>query len=124
MSLPSQWKFLAQIKDFLNKSGYEKNVQFVINKDWIDFFHRLTYSQIESIRKISSHDNSKPGSIDENRKNFDSTRKSVAISLPQEERNIVEELKQDLKQEVKQVSTIFKSLIKKNCNLLVQKNIK
>ncbi|XP_033232167.1 calcium-independent phospholipase A2-gamma-like isoform X1 [Belonocnema kinseyi] len=102
MSMPSHWKFLAQIKDFLNKSGYEKNVQFVINKDWIDFFQRLTYSQIESIRKISSHDTLKPGSNDENRRNFDNTRKIVAVSLPEEEKNLVEELKQVVKQELKQ----------------------
>lgn len=122
MSMPSQWKFLAQIKDFLNKSGYEKNVQFIINKDWIDFFQRLTYSQIESIRKISSHDNLKPGSNDENRSNFDNTRKIVAVSLPEEEKNVVEELKQvvkqELKQDVKQVIAILRFLMFTNLKLI------
>ncbi|XP_012263482.2 calcium-independent phospholipase A2-gamma-like isoform X2 [Athalia rosae] len=53
MSMPHYWKFLSQLKEYLNKSGYEKNLQLVINKDWINFFQRITYAQVESIRKFT-----------------------------------------------------------------------
>lgn len=105
MSMPNQWKFLAVIKDFLNKSAYEKNLQLIINKDWIDFFHKLTYSQIESIRRFSSIEQLKSFSTnnDDNKSN-DSTRKAVAVSLDDEKSVIQEEkpvLKQPISQELK-----------------------
>lgn len=53
MSMPHYWKFLTQLKDYLNKSGYEQNLRLVVNKDWINFFQRITYAQVESIRKFA-----------------------------------------------------------------------
>ena len=94
--MPNQWKFLTQIKDFFNKSGYEKNVNFVINKDWIDIFQRITYSQIESIRRLSSNDISKR--ISNNELKNEVTRKSVAVSLSEKEQQVNEKLKQEVKQ--------------------------
>lgn len=52
MSMPNQWKLLSQLKDYLNKN-YDKN-QINISKDWLDILQKLTYSQLETIRKLSS----------------------------------------------------------------------
>lgn len=52
MSMPNQWKFLSQLKDYLNKN-YDKN-QINLSKDWLDILQKLTYSQLETIRKLSS----------------------------------------------------------------------
>lgn len=52
MSMPNQWKLLSQLKDYLNKN-YDKN-QINLSKDWLDILQKLTYSQLETIRKLSS----------------------------------------------------------------------
>lgn len=52
MSMPNQWKLLSQLKDYLNKN-YDKN-QINFSKDWLDILQKLTYSQLETIRKLSS----------------------------------------------------------------------
>lgn len=54
MSMQNQWKLLSQLKDYLNKTNYEKNQQFIVTKDWLDNLQKLTYSQLETIRKLSS----------------------------------------------------------------------
>lgn len=52
MSMPNQWKLLSQLKDYLNKN-YDKS-QINLSKDWLDILQKLTYSQLETIRKLSS----------------------------------------------------------------------
>ena len=59
MTMHNRLKMLGQLKDFFNKSSYDKNLQLMLNKEWIDFFQKLTYAQIESIRKYSLIDDSK-----------------------------------------------------------------
>ncbi|TGZ50129.1 Calcium-independent phospholipase A2-gamma [Temnothorax longispinosus] len=54
MSMQNQWKLISQLKDYLNKANYEKNQQLVITKDWLDSLQKLTYSQLETIRKLGS----------------------------------------------------------------------
>ncbi|XP_025989517.1 calcium-independent phospholipase A2-gamma isoform X1 [Solenopsis invicta] len=54
MSMQNQWKLLSQIKDYLNKANYDKNQQIIVTKDWLDNLQKLTYSQLETIRKLSS----------------------------------------------------------------------
>jgi len=53
MSMQNQWKLLSQLKDYLNKAN-DKNQHIVVSKDWLDSLQKLTYSQLESIRKLSS----------------------------------------------------------------------
>ncbi|CAL1673686.1 unnamed protein product [Lasius platythorax] len=53
MSMQNQWKLLSQLKDYLNKTNYDKN-QISLSKDWLDALQKLTYSQLETIRKLSS----------------------------------------------------------------------
>ncbi|XP_077259285.1 calcium-independent phospholipase A2-gamma isoform X3 [Temnothorax americanus] len=53
MSMQNQWKLISQLKDYLNKANYEKNQQLV-TKDWLDSLQKLTYSQLETIRKLGS----------------------------------------------------------------------
>ncbi|XP_018402575.1 PREDICTED: calcium-independent phospholipase A2-gamma-like isoform X3 [Cyphomyrmex costatus] len=54
MSMQNQWKLLSQLKDYLNKANYDKNQQIIVSKDWLDSLQKLTYSQLETIRKLSS----------------------------------------------------------------------
>ncbi|KYM79589.1 Calcium-independent phospholipase A2-gamma [Atta colombica] len=58
MSMQNQWKLLSQLKDYLNKVNYDKNQQIIVSKDWLDSLQKLTYSQLETIRKLSSGSNS------------------------------------------------------------------
>lgn len=52
--MQNQWKLLSQLKDYLNKANYDKNQHIVVTKDWLDSLQKLTYSQLETIRKLSS----------------------------------------------------------------------
>jgi len=51
--MQNQWKLLSQLKDYLNKAN-DKNQQIIVSKDWLDSLQKLTYSQLETIRKLSS----------------------------------------------------------------------
>lgn len=53
MSMQNQWKLLSQLKDYLNKTNYDKS-QIILSKDWLDALQKLTYSQLDTIRKLSS----------------------------------------------------------------------
>ncbi|XP_070155014.1 calcium-independent phospholipase A2-gamma isoform X2 [Polyergus mexicanus] len=53
MSMQNQWKLLSQLKDYLNKTNCDKN-QINVSKDWLNILQKLTYSQLETIRKLSS----------------------------------------------------------------------
>ncbi|XP_012538958.1 calcium-independent phospholipase A2-gamma isoform X2 [Monomorium pharaonis] len=59
MSMQNQWKLLSQLKDYLNKANYDKNQQIIVTKDWLDSLQKLTYSQLETIRKLSSSESAK-----------------------------------------------------------------
>lgn len=52
--MQNYWKLLSQLKDYLNKTNYDKNQQIIVSKDWLDSLQKLTYSQFETIRKLSS----------------------------------------------------------------------
>jgi len=54
MSMQNQWKLLSRLKDYLNKTSYDKNQHINFSKDWLDTLQKLTYSQLETIRKLSS----------------------------------------------------------------------
>lgn len=83
MSMPQYWKVLTQLKDYLNKSGYEKNLQLVINKDWVNFFQRITYAQVETIRKFTDDERRKPSDAEASvePKHSKGVRQSVATTL-------------------------------------------
>ncbi|XP_053997261.1 calcium-independent phospholipase A2-gamma-like isoform X2 [Hylaeus anthracinus] len=53
MSMQNYSKLVAQLKDYLHKSGYDRNLQVVLSKDWIDFLQKLTYTQINVFKKLS-----------------------------------------------------------------------
>lgn len=53
MSMQNHSKLLVQLKDYWHKSGYDKSLQIVLSKDWIDFLQRITYAQINTLRKLS-----------------------------------------------------------------------
>jgi len=57
MSMQNQWKLLSQLKDYLNKTSLDKSQPIGLYKDWLDRLQRLTYSQLEIIRKLSSESN-------------------------------------------------------------------
>lgn len=59
MSMQNHTKLLSQLKDYLNKAGYDKNLQIIFSKYWLDFLQRVTYSQINTLKKLSALEFSK-----------------------------------------------------------------
>ncbi|KOC70411.1 Calcium-independent phospholipase A2-gamma [Habropoda laboriosa] len=59
MSMQNHSKLLTQLKDYLHKFGYDKNLQIILSKDWLDFLQRITYSQINTLKKLSLNEFSK-----------------------------------------------------------------
>lgn len=53
MSMQNHTKLLMQLKDFLHKSGYDKSLQIILSKNWLDFLQKVTYSQINTLKKLS-----------------------------------------------------------------------
>ncbi|XP_076644329.1 calcium-independent phospholipase A2-gamma isoform X2 [Halictus rubicundus] len=51
MSMQNYSKLLAQLKDYIHKAGYDKNLQINFSKDWIDTLHKATYTQINTLKK-------------------------------------------------------------------------
>ncbi|KZC12673.1 Calcium-independent phospholipase A2-gamma [Dufourea novaeangliae] len=51
MSMQNYSKLLAQLKDYLNKLGYDKNLQTNLSKDWMDTLQRITYTRINKLKK-------------------------------------------------------------------------
>ncbi|XP_001601278.2 calcium-independent phospholipase A2-gamma isoform X2 [Nasonia vitripennis] len=86
MTMHSRLKMLGQLKDFFNKSSYDKNLQLMLNKEWLDFFQKLTYAQIDTIRKYSLLDDSKTQQEQDEKKiaqeKENAVQKSVATTLP------------------------------------------
>ncbi|XP_076231810.1 calcium-independent phospholipase A2-gamma isoform X2 [Calliopsis andreniformis] len=62
MSMQNYSKLLAQLKDYLHKSGYDKNIQIILSKDWIDFLQKATYARINTLRKLSPSNHAKDSS--------------------------------------------------------------
>ncbi|CAL7939301.1 unnamed protein product [Xylocopa violacea] len=53
MSMQNYSKFLKQLKNYLRKFGYDKRLQLILSKDWLDFLQRITYSQINTVKKLT-----------------------------------------------------------------------
>lgn len=53
MSMQNHTKLLMQLKNFLYKSGYDKSLQIILSKNWLDFLQKVTYSQINTLKKLS-----------------------------------------------------------------------
>ncbi|XP_011641702.1 calcium-independent phospholipase A2-gamma-like isoform X1 [Pogonomyrmex barbatus] len=86
MSMQNQWKFLLQLKDYLNKTN-DKNQQISVSKDWLDSLQKITYSQLETIRKLSSSESSKITDTNKNSdtKPKDSNVENVKLTLMSEQ---------------------------------------
>lgn len=84
MSMQNQWKLLSQLRDYLNKSSYDKTQQISLPKDWLDALQKLTYSQLETIRKLSSYESNKitDTGVKSNVKHADSNDSEVTARLP------------------------------------------
>lgn len=118
MSMPHYLKFLSQLKDYLNKSVYEKNFNLVINKEWINYFQKITYAQLESVRKYTDNrnDNKKYERINETGETSrgKGVRQSVATALAEidkreefpdsERRADIPEIEEDKKQSGKEIA--------------------
>ncbi|XP_058797380.1 calcium-independent phospholipase A2-gamma-like isoform X2 [Phymastichus coffea] len=97
MSIHNRLKLLSQLKEFFNKNSYDKNLQLILSKEWMDLFQKLTYAQIASVRKYP---------VDESRiqeqnvkKNMDEKDRAVqsVATLPVKEKAIPQQqLKLDL----------------------------
>ncbi|CAK9800293.1 Calcium-independent phospholipase A2-gamma [Anthophora quadrimaculata] len=59
MSMQNHSKLLTQLKHYLHKFGYDKTLQIILSKDWLDFLQKVTYSQINSLKKLSLNEFSK-----------------------------------------------------------------
>lgn len=51
MTMQNYSKLLALLKDYANKAGYDKNLQINFSKDWLDVLQRMTYTQINALKK-------------------------------------------------------------------------
>lgn len=71
--MQNQWKLLSQLRDYLNKANLDKNQQIGLSKDWFDTLQKLTYSQLDTIRKLSSSESIK---TTDTSKSSDTTHKS------------------------------------------------
>ncbi|XP_011340273.1 calcium-independent phospholipase A2-gamma isoform X2 [Ooceraea biroi] len=91
MSMQNQWKLLSQLKDYLNKTNYDKNPHISLPKEWLDTLQKLTYSQLETIRKLSSFEHNKITDPEKNlnttRRNDDSDSKNVTL-MPEQVKSI------------------------------------
>lgn len=87
MSLQNSWKLLSRY-GYGNSglSDYNKNLQIVLSKEWIELFKKVTCAQIESMRKFSVARNMSEKSRDEESKmeKIESTERAVAVALPAE----------------------------------------
>lgn len=81
MSFQNKLKFFNQLKNLINKSNYEKNIQFILNSEWINFLQKLTQVQMDSIRKYATVDDSKI-EVQENAKKDIESRKPSQIGEP------------------------------------------
>lgn len=59
MIMQNHSKLLLQLKDHLSKAGYDKNLQVIFTKHWLDFLQRVTYSQMNALKKLSTLEFSK-----------------------------------------------------------------
>ncbi|XP_043285174.1 calcium-independent phospholipase A2-gamma-like isoform X2 [Venturia canescens] len=95
MSLQNSWKLLSRYGS--GNSGiseYNRNLQIVMSKEWMELFKKVTYAQIESMRKFSVAKNLSERSRDEESKieKTQSTEKAVAVAVPAEnEKEKIEE---------------------------------
>ncbi|XP_066586766.1 calcium-independent phospholipase A2-gamma-like isoform X2 [Prorops nasuta] len=88
MSMQNQRKILAQLK------GSDKSVQIMLSKNWFELLQRITYMQIETIKKLSIINFSKSSSSEsENTKVVEkrNSDRSVAVTLPNETNQTNEE---------------------------------
>ncbi|XP_043497483.1 calcium-independent phospholipase A2-gamma-like isoform X1 [Polistes fuscatus] len=53
MSMQNQSKLLTLLKDYLNKFGYEKSLQVILSKYWVELIQKIEYTQGNTIRKLS-----------------------------------------------------------------------
>lgn len=88
MSMQNHSKLFAQLKDYLNKSGYEKNLQVILSKYWIELIQKIVYTQGDTLRKLSLISGRKqPDKILKEEENKTETSKNVlTVTTEQEER--------------------------------------
>lgn len=51
--MQNQSKLLTLLKDYLNKFGYEKSLQVILSKYWVELIQKIEYTQGNTIRKLS-----------------------------------------------------------------------
>lgn len=88
MSMQNHSKLFAQLKDYLNKSGYEKNLQVILSKYWIELIQKIVYTQGDTLRKLSLISGRKQSDkILKEKENKTETSKNVlTVTTEQEER--------------------------------------
>ncbi|KAG7189897.1 hypothetical protein KM043_006067 [Ampulex compressa] len=101
MSMQNQSKFLSQLKDYFNKSAYDKNLQNVLSKEWLEFVQRVTYMQINTVKKLSSSNVDKTNISDGTFKTDEASAenaKDIGIALTSTDRQqMIEALGEDFK---------------------------
>lgn len=53
MSMQNQSKFLTQLKDYLNRSGYDKNIQVIFSKYWVEIMQKMPQAQVDGFKRLS-----------------------------------------------------------------------
>lgn len=89
--MQNQWKILNLLKEYISKTSSSKNIQIVLNKEWLEALQKMTYTQVKSLREfIASGQDMISGNGKENKENKSITAggmtKSTMISPAQRER--------------------------------------
>ncbi|XP_047366946.1 calcium-independent phospholipase A2-gamma-like isoform X2 [Vespa velutina] len=87
MSMQNHSKLFAQIKDYLNKFGYEKNLHIILSKYWIELVQKIAYIQGDTIRKLlfigAQRESDKI--IKEEKNNFETSKSVLTVTTEREE---------------------------------------
>ncbi|XP_078039860.1 calcium-independent phospholipase A2-gamma isoform X2 [Augochlora pura] len=138
MSMQNYSKLLAQLKDHINKAGYDKSLQILFSKEWLDTLQKATYAQIDVLKKQLHFTNVKNANHDEikntNEYKENKTKSQKILIRPEEgvavtedsvksqkayqqtDEEIVNEQKVEIKEQWYNFSQIFDTLIFKLTN--------
>lgn len=112
--MQNQWKILSLLREYLNKTNSNKNIQIVLSKEWIEALQKMTYTQVKSLREfIASGQHLISGNAKENKEDSKSITdggltKSTMIS-PTEKERILHEIKK--LEQIKEVSIVVNKLL-------------
>lgn len=91
IAMQNQWKALTQLKQYLTKHEYNRNLQLVLNKYWIDATQKLIYPSLVNTRNFTAPnrptDKDNEETID---KKLENIQTAVKVQLPEDKGQTVD----------------------------------